>query len=69
MTEACQILTDLSERGVRFGLGAAIHDWNDPFGRLFLQTLAMVAVISSSPVDHGCDLGGQVEDGVFDLAA
>jgi len=54
---------------VRFGLGAAIHDWNDPFGRLFLQTLAMVAVISSSPVDHGCDLGGQVEDGVFDLAA
>ncbi|MDI6105956.1 recombinase family protein [Actinoplanes sp. NEAU-A12] len=28
---------------VRFGLGASIHDWNDPFGRLFLQTLAMVA--------------------------
>ncbi|GIF09781.1 recombinase family protein [Actinoplanes siamensis] len=30
MTEACHILTDLSERGVRFGLGASIHDWNDP---------------------------------------
>jgi hypothetical protein len=43
MTEACQILTDLSERGVRFGLGPSIHDWNDPFGQLFLQTLAMVA--------------------------
>lgn len=43
MTEACQILTDLSQRGVQFGLGSAIHDWNDPFGRLFLQTLAMVA--------------------------
>ncbi|MFD1537921.1 recombinase family protein [Nonomuraea guangzhouensis] len=26
----------------RAGL-AAIYDWNDPFGRLFLQTLAMVA--------------------------
>lgn len=43
MTEACQILTDLSARGVKFGLGAAVYDWDDPFGRLFLQTLAMVA--------------------------
>ncbi|MET7338454.1 recombinase family protein [Nonomuraea sp. NPDC005650] len=25
------------------GLGASVYDWNDPFGRLFLQTLAMVA--------------------------
>ncbi|MFK4042543.1 recombinase family protein [Nonomuraea wenchangensis] len=37
------LLTDLSGRGVLFGLGASVHDWNDPFGRLFLQTLAMVA--------------------------
>jgi len=43
MAEACQILTDLSERGVHFGLGGSVYDWNDPFGRLFLQTLAMVA--------------------------
>jgi DNA invertase Pin-like site-specific DNA recombinase len=43
MAEASDILTDLSARGVQFGLGAAVHDWNDPFGRLFLQTLAMVA--------------------------
>lgn len=43
MSEAHQILTDLSGRGVQFGLGATVHDWNDPFGRLFLQTLAMVA--------------------------
>ncbi|MGW4968109.1 recombinase family protein [Nonomuraea sp. NPDC004186] len=34
---------NLSGRGVHFGLGASIHDWSDPFGRLFLQTLAMVA--------------------------
>jgi DNA invertase Pin-like site-specific DNA recombinase len=43
MAEANQILTDLSDRGVLFGLGASVYDWNDPFGRLFLQTLAMVA--------------------------
>ena len=42
MTEVRQVLTGLSERGVRFGLGL-IHDWTDPFGRLFLQTLAMIA--------------------------
>ncbi len=41
--EACKILSDLSGRGVLFGMGASIYDWNDPFGRLFLQTLAMVA--------------------------
>lgn len=26
-----------------FGWGASVHDWNDSFGRLFLQTLAVVA--------------------------
>ncbi|MFC5833135.1 recombinase family protein [Nonomuraea insulae] len=43
MAEANDILTDLSDRGVLFGLSASVYDWNDPFGRLFLQTLAMVA--------------------------
>src|SRR5699024_10036772 len=43
MAEANEILTDLSDRGVLFGLGGAVYDWHDPFGRLFLQTLAMVA--------------------------
>jgi DNA invertase Pin-like site-specific DNA recombinase len=43
MAEANQILTDLSDRGVLFGLAASVYDWKDPFGRLFLQTLAMVA--------------------------
>jgi len=28
---------------VLFDLGASVYDWNDPFGRLFLQTLAIVA--------------------------
>ncbi|WP_245671775.1 recombinase family protein [Nocardia amamiensis] len=43
MAEASQILTSLRERGVLFWLGSAVYDWDDPFGRLFLQTLAMVA--------------------------
>ncbi|MDX3103454.1 recombinase family protein [Nonomuraea angiospora] len=43
MAEANDILTGLSGCGVLFGLGASVYDWNDPFGRLFLQTLAMVA--------------------------
>lgn len=43
MTEACQILDSLSGRKVKFGLGGSVYDWEDPFGRLFLQTLAMVA--------------------------
>ncbi len=43
VADAHTILTDLSARGVRFGLGGSVYDWNDPFGRLFLQTLAMVA--------------------------
>jgi DNA invertase Pin-like site-specific DNA recombinase len=43
MAEANQILTDLRGRSVLFGLAASVYDWDDPFGRLFLQTLAMVA--------------------------
>ncbi len=43
MAEAGEILTGLRERDVLFGLGSSIYDWVDPFGELFLQTLAMVA--------------------------
>ncbi|PPJ35825.1 resolvase [Nocardia nova] len=43
MAEAGEILTSLREREVLFGLGSQIYDWADPFGKLFLQTLAMVA--------------------------
>jgi DNA invertase Pin-like site-specific DNA recombinase len=43
MTEAGEILTGLRERDVLFGLGSSTYDWHDPFGKLFLQTLAMVA--------------------------
>ncbi|WP_433206441.1 recombinase family protein [Nocardia sp. CA-107356] len=43
MAEVGEILTVLRERDVLFGLGSSIYDWADPFGKLFLQTLAMVA--------------------------
>lgn len=32
-----------ARRDVLFGLGGSVYDWNEPFGRLFLPTLAMVA--------------------------
>jgi DNA invertase Pin-like site-specific DNA recombinase len=41
--DAVDILGQLSERGVRFALNTAAYDWNDPFGRMFLQILAVVA--------------------------
>ncbi len=34
VADAHTILTDLANRGVRFGLGGSVYDWNDPFGRL-----------------------------------
>ncbi|WP_231390437.1 recombinase family protein [Nocardia sp. CNY236] len=43
MAEVGDILTDLRKRDVLFGLASSIYDWHDPFGKLFLQTLAMVA--------------------------
>ncbi|MFD8562691.1 recombinase family protein [Streptosporangium canum] len=43
MAEASDILTGRSGHGVLFGLSANVCDWTAPFGRLFLQTLAMVA--------------------------
>ncbi|MCU1681923.1 MAG: Resolvase domain protein [Amycolatopsis sp.] len=41
--DALAILGQLSESGVRFALGASVYDWNDPFSRMFLQILAVVA--------------------------
>ena len=41
--DALDILTQLSERGVTFALGNSAYDWNDPFARMFLQILAVIA--------------------------
>jgi DNA invertase Pin-like site-specific DNA recombinase len=41
--DARAILDQLAERGVRFALGSSVYDWADPFGRMFLQILAVIA--------------------------
>jgi len=41
--DALDILGQLSARGVRFALGGSVYDWNDPFARMFLQILAVIA--------------------------
>ena len=45
--DALDILGQLSARGVRFALGASAYDWNDPFARMFLQILAVIAEIAA----------------------
>jgi len=41
--DALAILTQLSDRGVRFALGGSAYDWHDPMARMFLQILAVIA--------------------------
>jgi DNA invertase Pin-like site-specific DNA recombinase len=41
--DALDILGQLSARGVRFALGSSVYDWQDPFARMFLQILAVIA--------------------------
>jgi DNA invertase Pin-like site-specific DNA recombinase len=41
--DALAILTQISERGVAFALGSSVYDWNDPFARMFLEILAVIA--------------------------
>ena len=43
MPDALDILSQLSHRGARFALGGSVYDWNDPFARMFLQILAVIA--------------------------
>src|SRR5260370_37141219 len=41
--DALEILSQLSARGVRFALGGSAYDWDDPFARMLLQILAVIA--------------------------
>ena len=43
LPDALDIVGQLSARGVRFALGGSVYDWNDPFARMFLQILAVIA--------------------------
>ena len=46
--DALAILTQLSDRGVKFALGGSIYDWHDPMARMFLQILAVIAEFEAS---------------------
>ena len=41
--DAHDLLDELSRTGVKFAMGGSVYDWADPFGRMFLQILSVVA--------------------------
>ena len=49
--DALDILGRLSARSVRFTLGGSVYDWNDPFARMFLQILAVIAEFEARKPD------------------
>ncbi|MGY5134867.1 recombinase family protein [Streptomyces nigrescens] len=63
------IVGGLRKREIGFQSLHEALDTTTPGGRLVFHVFAALAVISSSPIKQGCDLGGQVKDTVFDLAA
>ena len=60
---------ELAQANVAFQSATEPVDTSSAVGRMLIQMLGVFALISSVPIDHGRDLGGQIEDGVFDLAA
>lgn len=47
--DAVAIRSELSERGVPFAMGRCVYDRRDPFGRMFLHSLAVAAGFQASP--------------------
>ncbi len=41
--DAHDLLDELSRMQVKFAMGGSVYDWADPFGRMFLQILSVVA--------------------------
>jgi len=41
--DAHDLLDELSRMQVKFAMGGSVYDWADPFGRIFLQILSVVA--------------------------
>jgi hypothetical protein len=62
--DALDILSHLSGRGVRFALGSSVYDWQDPFARMFLQILAVVAEFEANLIRRwsGQCVGGTWHD-------
>jgi len=47
ITDARDIVAELTERGVALDIGGSVHDPNDPIGRLLFNVLAMIAEFES----------------------
>jgi DNA invertase Pin-like site-specific DNA recombinase len=58
--DALDILNHLSARGVRFALGGSVYDWNDPFARMFLQILAVIAEFEANLIRQRTREGMQI---------
>ncbi|MGW9024928.1 recombinase family protein [Streptomyces sp. NPDC055722] len=69
LKDLVNMVGELRKRGIGFCSLHECLDTTTPGGRLVFHVFAALAVISSSPIEQGCDLGGQVKDTVFDLAA
>lgn len=47
ITDARDIVAELTERGVALDIGGSVHDPNDPIGKLLFNVLAMIAEFES----------------------
>jgi DNA invertase Pin-like site-specific DNA recombinase len=47
LTDARDIVEDLTAAGVKLKIGGAVHDPTDPVGRLLFNVLAMIAEVES----------------------
>ena len=47
LTDARNIVEELTEAGVKLNIGGSLHDPNDPVGRLLFNVLGMIAEFES----------------------
>jgi DNA invertase Pin-like site-specific DNA recombinase len=60
LSDARDIIEDLTKRNVKLSIGGSIHDPTDPVGRLLVNVLAMVAEFESDLIRARTREGMQV---------